>query len=482
MHRFVVYAAVGCALGILFRSFVPLGMSIAALCVLLGAGVMVWAVVARRAHAIAALGAVILCVGIGMARMDIAVPSVPPLPKGEQTFEAVVVREPDVRGTYTNLTVESDIFAHRILVRASGYNEYVYRDTLSITGEFEHIMNFDGEGGRVFNYRGFLAKDDIHAIVAFPDITIVSREATPTGALFALKQHYLDALKALLPEPSAALAGGITVGERRALGEELTQAFRDTGLIHIVVLSGYNISIVVIFLVALLSFLPKRARYLSAILGIVVFTVLVGASATVVRAALMGSIAALGAMTGRVHAAMHALVIAGFVMLMWNPYLLVFDPSFQLSFIATLGLLVGVPLLVPYLSRVPDVWGLREILAATITTQIAVVPMLAYMIGDVSLVSLLVNALVLPMIPLAMLFVFLTGSVGVLVPALALPFAFVAHALLWYVVWIVEVFAALPHAVVSLSAFPFWMTLAAYALMGALLWLWVIKRNSDLRA
>lgn len=468
MHRFVQVAFVAFMFGIAWRSLYDFGwafvlaLAFIALVIFL---LHVLRVIDRVMIPVVLVG--LLFVTIGVARMHVAVPQIVLDERldSEISFIGTVEREPDIRETYTNLILESEDFAHRILVRASQYQDFGYKDEVRVTGTLDTPKNFEGDTGRVFSYQGYLAKDDIRYIVAFPEVEIIAQSETPTGFLFKLKGDYLDSLKRLLPEPSAALAGGITVGERRSLGKELTQAFRDTGLIHIVVLSGYNIAIIVMFISAILVFLPEKPRFTVAIIAIALFTVLVGASATVVRAALMGSIGAVGAMAKRTYSALHALVVAGFAMLLWNPYLLLYDPSFQLSFIATLGLLLGVPLLVPHLRFIPDKFALREPIAATIATQIAVLPLLAYMVGEVSLVALVVNALVLPFVPLAMLFVFLTGVLGSVLAAFAVPFAFISHGLLVYTIKIVELFATLPFAKVALPEFSLWVVGMLYVML-----------------
>lgn len=468
MYKLVLLAFGAFSLGIAFRSHYDFGWSFVVLLVLISS----CAVLVFRQRTIVAVLVGVLFFTIGIARMEFAIPMDvhEETPAVEISFTGRVVREPDIRGTHTNLVVMRDDVPQKLLVRVSPFENVSYADEVSITGVLEPSENFEGEGGRIFNYRAYLAKDSIHYIVPFPEISVYEHNKTPTGFLLELKTTYLTALKRVLPEPSAALAGGITVGERRSLGEKLTQDFRDTGLIHIVVLSGYNIAVVVIFIVALLSFLPKRPRHIVAIGGIIVFTILVGASATVVRAAIMGSIGALGIVVGRTYDALYTLVLAGFGMLLWNPYLLMYDPSFQLSFVATLGLLLGVPILLPYVTFIPNKWALREIAAATIATQIAVLPLLVYMIGDVSLVAVFVNLLVLPVIPLAMLFVFLAGVVGMIYAPVAIIFAGIAHALLTYVIIVVETFAQIPLAVVSVPTFPFSLILLTYGLLSIGVW------------
>ena len=150
-------------------------------------------------------------------------------------------------------------------------------------------------------------------------------------------------------------------------------------------------------------------------------------------------------------------------MLVFNPHLLVFDPGFQLSFLATLSLIMLAPLLEEMLWFVPTFGQMREFVTATIAAQIFVLPLLLYSIGEFSLVSVLVNVMVLPAVPPAMLFTFLTGLAGLLSPTLALPFGFIAHLILSYIIFIAKIFSALPLASLQVSAFPFWLVPIIYS-------------------
>ncbi|PCI29543.1 hypothetical protein COB52_02440 [Candidatus Kaiserbacteria bacterium] len=460
MQRYVLISLLALSLGIAFRSFYDFGWSFIFL--LLTLSLVSFLIKKNKVLFLI----VIISFSFGVLRMHTASPSGDVL-KSSDSYTGVIVSEPDVRGSYTNLFVLVE--EEKVLVRADSYQEFFYHDEVIFKGDLETVENFEGEGGRVFNYRGYLAKSGVSLISPFPEIEIVSSEKTFVGALLSLKKKYLNSIKENIREPYAALAGGITVGEQRSLGEKLTQDFRRTGLIHIVVLSGYNIAIIVMAISAVLIFLPPKWRSGVSILVIVLFTIFVGASSTVVRAAVMGTIGALGVMVGRSYDALHALFIAAFLMLLWNPYLLIFDPSFQLSFVATLGLLVGTPILLPYLEFLPNKFALRELTAASITTQISVLPLLIYMMGEVSVVALIVNLITLPIIPLAMLGVFLTGVVGMFSGALAMVFAYFSEMLLRYVIFIVESFSSLSFATVKIPEISFLYIVVMYLL----LWWWV---------
>ena len=179
-----------------------------------------------------------------------------------------------------------------------------------------------------------------------------------------------------------------------------------------------------------------------------------GASATIVRASIMALLVMLARVTGRTNQIIRTLFLAGFFMLIHNPNILVFDPSFQLSFMATFGLIVLSPKIEKYFLFIPEKFDLRGSLVAVISTQIFVLPLILYMMGDFSIVAIPVNLLVLMFIPITMLFGFLTGVLGFINFFLAMPFAFLTYFLLDYELRIVEFFASFPFASLHISYFP----------------------------
>ena len=163
--------------------------------------------------------------------------------------------------------------------------------------------------------------------------------------------------------------------------------------------------------------------------------------------------------------AARALLFAGVVMLFFNPLLLAYDPGFQLSFIATLGLIFGAPIVEAWFRFMRPAF-MREVAASTVAAQIAVLPLLLYQNGLFSIVALPANLLVLPVVPAAMLFSAIAGFAGLLAPVIAPLVGFPAYLLLGYITHLVSFAAALPLASVSLPAFPFTLVLLAYALLG----------------
>jgi competence protein ComEC len=192
-----------------------------------------------------------------------------------------------------------------------------------------------------------------------------------------------------------------------------------------------------------------------------------GAGAASVRAGTMACLGLFARATARTFDALRALLVAGFVMVLWNPHVLAFDPGFQLSLIATLGLILGAPFVAARLAFIKNGF-LREIAASTISAQIAVLPLLLYQTGLFSTVALPVNLLVLPIVPLAMALSFFAGAFALLIPPLSVIGGLPAYGVLTYIIEATEFAAALPVASFSLPAFPFVLILAAYAVLGYL--------------
>jgi len=269
-----------------------------------------------------------------------------------------------------------------------------------------------------------------------------------------------------VPEPHSAFLGGITIGAKEGLPKNLQEEFRTTGVAHIVALSGYNITIVAGSIMLALSFLPRYFAVGGGVIGVILFAIMTGGSATVLRASIMALLALAARATGRIYAVSWALFLAGFFMVLENPKILRFDVSFQLSFMATLGLIYLSPIAENWFKFVPRKFKLREMTIATVSAQIFVLPLLVYKMGVFSVVSLPVNFLILPFIPMTMFFGFITGISGMISAVLSAPFGWISYALTQYELWIVEIFSKLPFAVVNIQKFSWIFLVLAYAALG----------------
>lgn len=479
MHAWLFIVAGGFLAGVLWRSLSEVGLAeVALLAVVAGVALLL---IAQRSVRYGALAVVCLAAGaLGIARTEGALRTYHAraelVPDGLH-LDAIgtVVEEPDVRERNTLLTIALEHSGETVRVRASvpHYPLYAYGDRVTVRGVVREPESFTTETDRVFDYPGYLLMRGVHAEIHTATVFHVGGAVGGSSvqrALFTAKQLWLDTVSYLLPEPSAALAGGLIVGAKQSLGERWLRLFREVGLIHIVVLSGYNLTIVAQGLLAAVKRAPRFLAFGVGALGIVGFALMTGASSTVVRASIMALCALAGRLSGQPYTVVRALVLAAVLMVAWNPFVLIFDPGFELSFIATIGLIFGSPLVL-HMIRVVPLWGwLREIVAATISTQLAVLPLIATTVGTVSPIALVANVLVLPVVAPIMVLGFLAGVLGMLALPLGLPLALVAHALLAYIFLIVRTCAALPGASFVAPALSPVVAVGAYVVLVGAVW------------
>lgn len=230
--------------------------------------------------------------------------------------------------------------------------------------------------------------------------------------------------------PQSDLLAGILLGFQDSMSAELRQDFRATGTSHIVALSGFNVTIIITILASTLtSMIGRRLAVWPTLALIIGFVIMTGASASVTRAAVMTAIVMAAQLAGRPAAPSRILAYTALTMVAVNPFLLRYDLGFQLSFLATFGLIYLASAISTRLVKIPEMASLRGNLASTLAAMIATEPLLLWTFGRFSIVAPVVNIAVLPFIPLIMA----TGAVALIFP-LAVP---ITDALLRLVLWVI---------------------------------------------
>lgn len=402
-------------------------------------------------------------------RLNSATPAPPPQFKSALF---VVMAEPEERDTSTVLIAKWQPTGQAMRLSASRHLGVNKGDTIAVTGEV--AVPPVTLPGTDFNYREYLARQGIFYQVYANQVELVA--SAPWWHLGRLlinfKETTLARLEQFIPEPEVSLLGGLLIGAKAGLGAEWSEVFRRAGLSHIIVLSGYNMTIVAETITRGLGFLSLGLRGGVGIAGIILFALMANSGAATVRAALMASLAILARLTGRVYEVTFALMLTAFLMTLYNP-LVLFELGFQLSFLATLGLLYLVPILEPFFRWLPERWGLRLIVTATLAAQLAVTPLLLFTTSQLSLVALLANLLVLPIIPVLMLLGFITAITGWIFSPLGAVVGFITSLGLGYILWVAKTLTALPGAAIILSSFPVGLMWLMYA---GLLWWWLRSR------
>src|SRR5258708_2862805 len=323
---------------------------------------------------------------------------------------------PDYRDAYTNLRLsvnQIDSGKHAfdvhglLLVRVPANQTYEYGDALRLRGQLQTPPVSED-----FSYRDYLERQGILSYMPNAEATRLPGDGgNPiVHAIYAIRERSFDNIYRLFPDPEASLLAGILLGDASGLPDSIQQAFKNTGTAHIIAISGFNISIVAgIFVTFFSRMFGARRGALAAISGIAFYTFLVGASASVVRAALMATLALFALQVGRRQQGLNTLGFVAALMALWNP-LVLWDAGFQLSFFATLGLILyGEPFrlaaenfLARYLSPSRALQAaklLTDYVLLTLAAQLTTLPIMAYQFKQISLVSIIANPFILPAQP-----------------------------------------------------------------------------------
>lgn len=463
----------GFLFGVLLRSFVFINLYFALLLVLLGSILIFYfSLVKFKWGLICAVFVLAFSLGIFRFDMvDVPNPEIFESKVGEKvSLSGEIVDEPSIKENSQQLMVEArdGEDTTQILISTGLDTDYKYGDVINFTGTLKKPENFITDQGKEFDYVNYLRKDGILYVMSYAKIDIVSRGNGNflKSALFSAKEKFLAKMNMAISAPENLLMGGLILGEKSAFSKELRQSFVDTGTIHIVALSGYNVTIVaewIMKLFAKVPYVPKNFGIGMGIFAIILFVAMTGGSSTAVRAGIMATLALVARATGRNYDVARALVLAGVSMVLLNPFLLVFDVSFQLSFLATVAVIFLAPRIEKYFTWVTDKFQLRDIVSVTCAAYIFVFPFILYKMGNFSLVALPANVLILPFIPFTMMLGFITGFIGLIWYVFAVPVGFISYLFLHYELGVINFFARLPFASFTFPDFPLFLTILIYA-------------------
>jgi len=370
----------------------------------------------------------------------------------QQTFIVQVDAEPDQRTDKQLLTVKVKISAENkwqqglVLVTTSLYPKYQYGDIIFLQGTLSEPAIFSD-----FNYQRYLARHGIYAVSYFPDMKFIKSEQSAYKTLLVFKNKLIRQVSSMLAEPEASFLNGLLWGAKKSMFAPVLEKFNLTGTTHVVALSGYNITIlglIIFFIMPWLGVGRKKAFWVT--LGIIcLFVLITGYPASVVRAAIMGIMVLIAYRWGGGVKPGILLIVSATIMCALNPFLLLWDVGFQLSFLATIGLVYLMPQIEKYFFWLTPKFGLRETVLATTSVIVMTTPLILYQFGRFSLVALPANILILFVIPLAMALGFLAVLISYIWFPLGQMIAWCAFALLHYVIFVTNVLSS--HAYVTLS-------------------------------
>lgn len=336
----------------------------------------------------------------------------------QQEFFGLIINEPDIRQEYTNLTIQSQKFTGLILARVPLYPEYQYGDLLKINCRLQPPKNSAN-----FDYEKYLAITDIYYLCYQPEIQVLdhSQGNFLISKIYQYKNYCLRIIEKIWVMPVSGFMAGLLLGLKKSLPQEIINDFTITGTIHILVVSGSHLVVFSALLKTILKNLGvNRKKQFYIITGILIFYVfLTGWSAAAVRAGWMAILTMLAEKFGRPKNVFNILVFSCFIMTVQNPRIIFYDVGFQLSFLATVGLVYLSKPIERVLFFMPKFFGVKSLMAQTFAAIICTTPIIWWHFRRISLIAPLANLLIVPLISVVMITGMMTLAVGAVWPPAA---------------------------------------------------------------
>lgn len=283
---------------------------------------------------------------IGVIRFNYALPQEYQL---QEPYYAYVVSEPEhqkenQRFVAQIISPKAELLPVKILLTTNSFETISYGDLIHLDAHIDKPEPFIDKRGKIVHYDRLLASRGVRYLAKNAKVTEVFPEDVfgkiikkpwdilLVQKLYSIKYRLLDTSYEKIPEPESGLLAGILYGKLDALSWNDEEVFRRVGLMHIVVLSGYNVAIIIEVIVRLLGFLERRTQSIVAIVGVILFSLLVGGGPTVVRASAMAIVLLLARFLGRKYNLWRSILLILVILVAVNPYILVYSLSFQLSF------------------------------------------------------------------------------------------------------------------------------------------------------
>ncbi len=435
---------------------------------------------------------------IGMARIDFAKTFLSqdpfiPAQNSEQTFEGIIISEVD-RGSSAQrfiIRATQGVYVGRVVMaKTFSYPLYNYGDVIEVRCTL--AQPFADES---FSYENYLKQFGVTTVCQKPTIKRVasSRGNVVLTGLYAFKDSIQNSLRVVMGEPHASLLAGIIIGVRSSIPEELQTAFSRAGLTHIVAISGFNIAIVISVMGILARFLPfrRKGKFFVLLGGIVLFILFTGFSSASIRAALMGVCALLATATGRRSGAVNGLLLASAMMILSNPYILLYDAGFHLSFLATVGMIYGPDMVGRFFSWIPEKGGMQELTIQNFSALLFTTLYTAYNFGKISFVAPLANIIVVPLVPAVMAY----GAVIMLTSLILVPLGGWAITLAQVLAWplvitltfmegVTRWCAGFPWAAmaVSMKGSGIWIVLIGYGILALFVRFGIVQKTAMKKA
>lgn len=366
------------------------------------------------------------------------------------TLVGTVVSEPELEDKIQKLILEvqeiwvsekiSTTKKEKVYILTNKYPLYQYGDKLRVSGKLENppkIGNFD--------WQKYLEKEKIFSQMKFPEIELIEKNQGNfiLAKIFDLKERMRKIIHRNLPFPQSTILAAMILGDKSQIPKDLREKMGKSGISHISAISGLHVTVLSSLLLTFflgLGFWRQQAIFLS-LFFLTLFVIFTGFQPSAIRATIMGEIFLLSQYFGREFSSFRILFLVCAIMLFQNPFLLRYDLSFQLSFLAMLGIVSLFPILREIFKKFPNPFQLRDLFLITISAQYFTFPILIYNFDYFSLFSFLTNILIVPLLPLIIGLGFFFSFLGLFIYPISFIFSLPCGLFLSYLLKIVDFFS-----------------------------------------
>ncbi|MCX7921922.1 MAG: DNA internalization-related competence protein ComEC/Rec2 [Clostridia bacterium] len=403
----------------------------------------------------------------------------------EVIIEGIIDTEPDIREQKVMYAVKTKkVTSEGISKEVSGRVLFTtlkdteksilsYGREVKITGQLNVPSGKRNPGG--FDYRRYLAGSGMTATIYASGNNVITGKSTGGNFLVTtglnIRNRIVGVINASLPMQQAGLLNGMLIGYREGLTKEVEEAFSDAGLTHLMAVSGANIAFIVFPLVFIFRKMYLKQRTANAIIiGILVLFVFVtGFSPSVLRAVIMAITVLVGQMLRRETDVITSIAFAAMLLMFYNPYS-IFDIGFQLSFAATLSLIMFYKSIKSFIDfkYIPNF--IADVMAATLAAQVGVLPITTFYFNKISLISVVSNILAVPVVQIISILGFVMAILGQINVVLSQILGYINYTFLTFVLYVTKISSELPYATIKVITPSVPIIIVYYILIVFFLW------------
>jgi len=418
----------------------------------------------------------VACFFLGIGHIQISLNQAIENENFSEQNRVIVINDPRIKKTSQSFLVKSLDNSYKFFVSASKYSFIQKYECLELKAKVKNLNSITDEG-----YKNYLLSKNIKGSIYRPEIIrIECPKSVKTAFLKNINDFKNKCRKVInfsLSGVKADFLGALILGDKDKIPEEWKDKLSNTGVRHILAISGMHITIwlfLIIEILILLGFWRGQAFYIT-ILLLFFYLILIGFPASAIRASIMAIIFLTSQKLGFFTDSSRLIVMAAFFMILFNPFV-IYDIGFQLSVMAVLGIIYWFPFFEELFEKIKIPNLIKSILAMTFSAQLFVMPIIAQNFNQISIISPITNLLIAPLLP----FILLSGLALIVAGLIYMELVFFVNwiliLMLGYIIYVVNFFDKLSFSVLNVQNFSFIIFIFYYLFLSLMTW-FIIKRR-----